>query len=101
MLAVEMNVAILIIGIVLAGSGVVCLFLANFQYWELRFEVNDRLPEGQKFDPLFRTPLTYFKFRRLHRAVLPESPRPRRAFRFAVIGFVLFFSGVALVFTHV
>jgi len=96
-----MNVAALIIGVFLAASGIVCVFLANYQYWELRFEVNERLPEGQKFDPLFWTPFTWFEFRKLYQAVLPESPRPRRALRFAVTGFVLFFSGIALVLAHV
>jgi hypothetical protein len=96
-IALDNNLAALILGIVLAASGIVCIFLANYQYWELRFEVNDRLPEGQKFEPLFWSPVTNLKFRRLHRAVLPESPRPKRALRFAVVGFVLLFSGIALV----
>ena len=87
----------LIIGIVLAASGLVCVFLANYQYWELHFEVNEKLPEGRKFEPLFWTPLSHIEFRRLQRTVLPGSRRPKRALRFAVIGFVLFFTGVALV----
>ena len=87
----------LIIGVFLAASGIVCVFLANYQYWELHFEVNARLPKGQKFEPSFWTPVTHMKFRELRRAVLPDSPRPRRALRFAIIGFLLFFSGVALV----
>ena len=48
-----MNVAALIIGVVLTVSGTVCIFVANYQYWELQSEVNARLPEGQKFEPLF------------------------------------------------
>ena len=91
------DVRLLIIGVVLMASGIACLFLANYQYWELRFEVNERLPAEQKFEPLFWTPVTHLEFRRLHRSVLPQSPRPRRALRFAIIGFSLFFSGVALV----
>ena len=87
----------LVIGVILAAGGVVCLFLANYEYWELQFEVNERLPESKKFEPLFWTLLTRMEFRRLHRTVLPESPRPRRALLFAIVGFVLFFSGVALV----
>lgn len=90
----------LIIGIILGASGIVFLFLASHQYWELQFEVNARLPEGQKFDPLFWTLPKRLEFRRLHRAVLPDSPRPKRARRFTIIGFALFFSGVALVTSH-
>lgn len=66
-IALDNNLATLILGIVLAASGIICVFLANYQYWELRFEVNDRLPEGQKFEPLFWSPLTNLRFRRLHR----------------------------------
>jgi hypothetical protein len=54
-IALDSDVAIAIVGVVLTASGIVCLFLANYQYWELQFEVNDRLPEGQKFEPLFWT----------------------------------------------
>jgi uncharacterized membrane protein len=95
-----MESAKLILGIILAVSGIVFLFLANHQYWELQFEVNAKLPEGQKFDPLFWTLFKRLEFRRLHRAVLPNSPRPKRALRFAIIGFALFFSGAALVSSH-
>ena len=91
-----MTVTALIIGVVLAASGVVFLFLANHQYWELQFELNERLPEGQKFEPTFWTPQTRSRFRQLYRTVLPGSPRPRRARRFAIIGFCLFFSGIAV-----
>lgn len=96
-----MNIAALIVGAVLAAGGIVCVFVANYQYWELQSEVNARLPEGQKFEPLFWSIFTDLKFRKLRRAVLPESPRPKRALRFAVIGFVLFFAGVELVLAHV
>ena len=96
-----MNVAALIIGVVLTVSGTVCIFVANYQYWELQSEVNARLPEGQKFEPLFWSIFTDLKFRRLRRAVLPESPRPKRALRFALIGFVLVLSGIELVLARV
>jgi len=76
--------------------GVICVFLANYQYWELQFEVNDRLPTNQKFEPLFWTPVTHVKFRQLQKRVLPNSTRPRRAWCFAVAGFCLFFSGGAI-----
>ena len=95
-----MNVAALIVGVVLTASGIVCVFVANYQYWELQSEVNARLLDGQKVEPLFWSLFTDLQFRRLRRAVLPESPRPKRALRFAVIGFVLFFSGIE-VLAHV
>ncbi len=87
----------LISGAVLSASGVVFMFLAHYEYSELFSEVNEKLPEGQKFEPLFWSMFTRREFRRLQRAVLPESSRPKRESRFRVIGLVLFFIGVALV----
>jgi len=88
-----------ILGVILMAAGVICVFLANYQYWELQFEVNDRLPSDQKVEPMFWTPVTDMKFRQLHKRILPDSARPRRAWRFAVAGFCLFFSGVAILAT--
>ena len=93
----QLSSAKLIVGIILGASGIVFLFVANHQYWELQFEVNARLPEGQKFDPLFWTLPKRLEFRRLHRTVLPDRVRPKRALRFPIVGLALFFSGVALV----
>ena len=94
----EGRLARLIIGIVLSASGMGCGFIASYEYWTLQSEVNERLPDGQKFEPLFWTLSTHIKLRRLCRVVLPESPRPRRALRFTIVGFVLFFLGAALCF---
>ena len=88
-----MNVGAIIAGIAVAASGVACLFLACYHYMELQFEVNERLPDGQKFEPLFWTLLTRQQFRQLQKRVLPESTRPKRALRLTVAGFCLFFSG--------
>ena len=81
------------------AGGVVCLFLSNHQYWELQFEVNDRLPSDQKFEPLFWTFATRLRFRQLQKRVLPDSPRPKRAWRLAFTSFCLFFSGAAILTT--
>lgn len=89
----------LILGVALMAAGVICLFLSNYQYWELQFEVNDRLLSDQKFEPLFWTLATRLKFRQLQKRVLPDSPRPRRAWCLAFAGFCLFFSGVAILAT--
>jgi hypothetical protein len=87
----------LVLGVAMAATGVICLFLANHQYWELQSQVNDQLPADQKFEPIFWTLSTRQEFRRIQRRVLPNSSRPKRAWRFAVAGFCFFFSGVALV----
>jgi hypothetical protein len=90
-----MDASTAIAGAALIAVGVVCIFLANYQYWELRFEVNSQLPEQQKFEPLLWTPVAYLKFRDLRKRVLPNSPRPKRALRLALAGFVLFLAGLA------
>jgi hypothetical protein len=78
------------------AGGVICLFLSGYQYWELQFEVNERLPQGQKFEPLFWTLGTHLRFRELRKQVFPSSPRPKRSLHFAIAGFCLFFPGVAV-----
>jgi len=90
---------VIVIGVVLAATGIICIMLANRQYWELQSEINERLSEGKKFEPIFWTPIKWLKFRELREQVLPESPRPRRAAILAVTGFCCFFSGVFLAFS--
>jgi hypothetical protein len=50
--------------LVLLARGIAGLFLANYQSWELRFELNERLPTKQKFESLFWTFVTHLEFRR-------------------------------------
>ena len=87
----------LVLGLAMAVTGVICVFLANNEYWELQSEVNDQLPADQKLEPIFWTLSTREEFRRIQKHVLPNSSRPKRAWRFAVAGFCFFFSGVVLV----
>jgi len=91
------TIALTVTGAALAATGSGYIIAANYQYWQLQYEMNERLPDDQKFDPLFWTPFAWERFTRLRKAVLPDSPRPIQARRYAVIGFVLFFSGVGLV----
>jgi hypothetical protein len=88
----------MILGVVLMAAGVICLFIGGYHYMELRFEVNERLPQDQKFGQVFWTPVTHIKFREIRKQVLPNSPRPKEMLRFSVIGFCLFFSGIAFLF---
>jgi hypothetical protein len=85
-----------IIGIAFFAAAVICAMIAGFQYMEMQHELNARLPEGQKFEPLFWHFGTHMKFKRLQKQFLPESPRPRaiRQLRFA--GFACFAIAVAL-----
>jgi hypothetical protein len=94
-------VAGIVVGIVVSASGIACVLFANYQYMELQFELNERLPEDQKFEPLFWTLGTRQRFRQLQKKVLPGSTRPKQALGFALLGFCLLFSGGLLVLSNV
>ena len=89
------SIGLTVFGGALFATGIGCFIAANYQYWNLQAEMNERLPDGQKLDPLFWTPFSWAKFRRLHKAVLPDSPRPRLAVHYTIAGFALFFLGAA------
>ena len=78
------------------AAGVGHFIASSLQLLELQSEVNERLPQPDKFEPLFWSLGKRLQLRRLQRSLLPQSPRPGRAMRFGVIGACLFFSGVAM-----
>ena len=89
-----MHPLLIAIGTILIVGALVCLILASDQYWELQFELNDHLPEGERFEPrswLSWPTGSWSRFRELQRRVLPDSPRPRRGRRLALsaIGLLL------------
>ena len=80
-------------GTLLLVGSLVCVILASNQYWQLQFELNERLPEDEKFEPrswLSWPTGSWSRFRELQRRVLPDSPRPRRGRQFALSGIGLF-----------
>ena len=88
-----MHQLLIAIGTLLLVGSLVCVILASNQYWQLQFELNDRLPKGEKFEPMSWLSLTtgrWSGFRELQRRVLPDSPRPKRGQQFAVVGLGLF-----------
>jgi hypothetical protein len=88
-------------GTILLVGALVCLILASDQYWQLQFELNDRLPEGEKFEPrswLSWPTGSWSRFRELQRRVSPDSPRPRRFLQLAVGGLGLFVSSIVIFF---
>jgi len=68
---------------------------------ELQCEVNKKLPENEKFEPLWWHPGARREFRKLHRRVLPESPRPQLILRLAIAGLALFLSLIITLLTAV
>jgi hypothetical protein len=90
------HVAAIVIGAVLMATGIGHLIASSFQLIELQSEVNEQLPRHEKFEPLFWSFFRLMRLGRLQQDVLPKSRRPRSAVRFEIIGFSLFFLGIAL-----
>ena len=87
------------IGTILLIGSLVCVILASNQYWQLQFDLNDHLPEGEKFEPrswLSWPTGSWSRFRELQRRVLPDSPRPRRGRQFALSGIALLLCSIVL-----
>jgi hypothetical protein len=90
------NAIAITLAAILATGGVVCLYRASQQVWELQLELNDQLPREQKFEPHVWTPLTYLRLRRLQKKVLPKSPRPKRMLVLVVSGCQLLLSAAVI-----
>ena len=73
-----------------------CFVAAAIDNLELVFEVNERVPEGERFEPLGWYPQKHLNFWKVRKQVLPNSPRAARVKRLAVAGFCLFFISIAL-----
>lgn len=84
------------IGAVLMAAGIGHFIASNLQLLELQSEVSERLPQSEKFEPLFWSFPRLMQLRRLQRNLLPQSPRISNARRFGIIGFVVFLLGVAV-----
>jgi hypothetical protein len=86
----------IVIGAALMATGVGHLIASTLQLVELQSEVNERLPQSDKFEPLFWTLGRQMQLRNLQKNLLPESPRFGKAVRFGAIGACVFFSGAAM-----
>jgi hypothetical protein len=84
--------------ICLVGS-VLCAVAGLYQRQELQFHINDRLPEGQKFDPLFWHYGSWRKFRKLVDQYAPDDPRRKRARQLAVAQVALFLTSAGILWT--
>ena len=96
-----MHQLLIAIGTILLIGALVCFILSSDQYWQLQFELNEHLPEGEKFEPrswLSWPTGSWSGFRKLHRRVLPGSSRPRKALQFALSGLGLFVSSIVIFF---
>ena len=91
-----MHIVAVCVGAALMFTGIGHVIASNLQLLELQAEVNNRLPQPQKFEPVFWTFGRWTQLRHLQQKLLPQSPRPKKARRFAAIGFSVFFAGVWL-----
>jgi hypothetical protein len=86
----------IVIGAALMAVGVGHLIASTLQLLELQSEVNERLPQSDKFEPLFWTLGKRMQLRSLQKSLLPQSPRFGKAVQFGVIGACVLFSGAAI-----
>jgi hypothetical protein len=96
-----MHQLLIAIGTLLLVASLLCVFLASNQYWQLQFELNNRLPEGEKFKPgswLSFPTGSWSRFKELQRHVLPDSPRLRRGRLFALSGIALLVCAIVIFF---
>jgi hypothetical protein len=93
-----MHTVAIVIGAVLFVSAQISWFLATYELMELQHEVNERLPAAEQFEPMFWSFVTRQKFRALQRNILPNSPRPRRARLFTVIGSAFFVLAIGVLY---
>lgn len=91
-----MKVAEVAIGCVLFVGAVIFVLLANHQVWELQFELNECLPQVQRFDPTWWTISTHLRLLKLQKAVLPQSARPKKALVMGLCGLALFVGSLAV-----
>jgi hypothetical protein len=91
-----MAIVTIVIGVVLMGTGSGCFIASHAQISELQSEINGRLPEGQKFEPLFWWVGTYLRLLALQRQFLPQSSRPRKALGFGIVGLAVLLFGIGL-----
>lgn len=78
------------------AAGIGHFIASNLQLLELQSEVSERLPQSEKFEPLFWSFPRLMQLRRRQRNLLLQSPRISNARRFGIIGFVVFLLGVAV-----
>jgi hypothetical protein len=88
----------IVVGAALMATGIGHLFASTLQLLELQSELNEHLPQADKFEPLFWSLPQFTQLRRLQRDLLPRSPRMVKVRRFGLIGLSVLFSGVALLF---
>jgi hypothetical protein len=94
-----MHALLIEIGTILLVASLLCVVIASNQYWQLQFELNERLPEGEKFEPMSWLSLStgrWSRLRELQRRVLPDSPRPRRGRRLALSAVALLLCSIVL-----
>jgi hypothetical protein len=69
----------IVVGAVLMATGIGHFIASSLQWLELQSEVTERLPQSDKFEPLFWSLGKRMQLRHLPRSLLPQSPRPGKS----------------------
>ena len=85
----------LVIGAFFFVGAQVCMFISAYHSWVLIDEVNELLPENERFPFAWWDPIKYWRFSKARKRVLPDSPRHKKMVLFAAIGFGLFLVSIA------
>lgn len=91
-----MHLAAILISIILIVSGYVFMLKSVNEQFQIQYEINLKLPNGAKFEPTLWWYGTWRKFRRLHRELLPDSPRPKRLRKFQIAGVMFLTAGLLI-----
>ncbi|HEV2352531.1 MAG TPA: hypothetical protein VG028_22070 [Terriglobia bacterium] len=94
-----MHTALLILAGLSFVAAQACFIAASLEWKELQWEVNERLPEGQKFEPMSWHIGTYLEFKRLRESVYPQSLRYKKARRLGIVGTLLFLFSVTIAYS--
>jgi hypothetical protein len=94
--SMAVHVLTIVVGAVLMFVGVGCLIASTQQLVELLFEVNQRLPQEEQFEPLGWTLFSRMRLRELQKKLLPQSTRFKTHWRYVGMGFLAFFSGAGM-----
>jgi hypothetical protein len=80
----------LALAIILFAAASGCGIAATYQHMTMVWELNDRLPEALRLNPIGWYFGKYIRLSRLQKQFMPESPRPRVIRALAVSMFTLF-----------
>lgn len=77
-------------------SGYAFLFTGLSRQFQLQSDINDKLPQSQKFEPVFWSFGTWQRFRSLEAKLLPDNARSENIRMISVLGVIQLLLGILL-----